>query len=304
MRAFLMYRDRDFDPEQEPPPNEEALTQDLGLATLFGAMAEGDEFLLTVARTAALSSLTDPEEIVYRQRVLSDCLAQPSIVREIYEIAVGAMETERKIYFGSYMFKDSPDTILSRAVQVLELFVGVLRQLRTIAEEHQGKFRSEGFARFFAMLVEELDDEYLGTIGEHLAELGFPRGVLVSAELGQANRGVRHVLRRPPAPRWIERITRRGGSAYTFTIAGRDDSGFKALANLRGKGINLAANALAQSTDHILSFFSALRAELAFYLSCLNLHARLLEMGQPACLPVPVAGGRPPLVARGLYDVG
>ena len=35
MKAFLMYRDRDFDLQQEFPPHEEALTQDLELDTLL-----------------------------------------------------------------------------------------------------------------------------------------------------------------------------------------------------------------------------------------------------------------------------
>jgi len=39
------------------------------------------------------------------------------------------------------------------------------------------------------------------------------------------------------------------------------------LSELRGRGINLAASALAQSTDHILSFFNMLRAELGFYVA-------------------------------------
>ncbi len=32
--------------------------------------------------------------------------------------------------------------------------------LRAIADEHATNFRSEGFARFFAMLARELDDDY------------------------------------------------------------------------------------------------------------------------------------------------
>jgi hypothetical protein len=55
------------------------------------------------------------------------------------------------------------------------------------------------------------------------------------------------------------------------------------LAEPRGMGINLAASALAQSTDHILSFFGMLRAELGFYVSCLNLHEHLIERGEPTC---------------------
>jgi hypothetical protein len=43
MKAFLMYRDRDFDPQQKLPPNEQELTQDLEINTLFNAMALGGQ---------------------------------------------------------------------------------------------------------------------------------------------------------------------------------------------------------------------------------------------------------------------
>jgi DNA mismatch repair ATPase MutS len=46
-----------------------------------------------------------------------------------------------------------------------------------------------------------------------------------------------------------------------------------------------------------------LRAELAFYLGCLNLHERLAAKGEPVCLPEPLPAWRPVLSAQGLYDV-
>ncbi len=55
MKAFLMYKDQDFDLKRELPANEQALTQDLALNTLFDAMAHGDEFLLEVAEKVVLS---------------------------------------------------------------------------------------------------------------------------------------------------------------------------------------------------------------------------------------------------------
>ena len=54
-------------------------------------------------------------------------------------------------------------------------------------------------------------------------------------------------------------------------------------------GGNGAANALAQSTDYIKAFFQMLRAELGFYLGCLNLRDRLLAAGQQVCIPEPAA---------------
>ena len=305
MKVFLMHRDRDVDPERKLPPNHEALTQDLELDTLLGAMSDGDQFLFDVLKSVILTSLTDPDAIVYRQRALADCLEQPSIVRRMYAIAVEALQSERKVY--SSLFRDSPDTILNRSVKVLELLVDSLKQLRRLADDHASEFRSEAFARFFAMLADELDDEYLTTIDEHLEELGLRRGVLMSAELGKGNKGIRHVLHRPPEQGWLERvtdrITDRGHPGYSFQIADRDENGFRALTRLQRQGLNLVASALAQSTDHVLSFFTTLRAELAFYVGCLNLHERLVEKGEPTCFPDPRPARRPMLSARGLYDV-
>ena len=49
MKAFLMYKDHDFDLQRKFPPNEQALTQDLELNMLFNAMALDDEILFEVA---------------------------------------------------------------------------------------------------------------------------------------------------------------------------------------------------------------------------------------------------------------
>lgn len=302
MKAFLMHREQDFDLQRALPPNAEALAQDLELNTLFAAMARDDKFLFDIAAKAILSSLKDPGAIVYRQHVLADCLAHSSVVREISAIAVEAIQGEKRGFWG-LLSSSSPSMILSRSIEVLQFFVGMLKRLRRIADEHADSFRSEGFVRFFAMLAEELGDEYFQTIEGHLRELKFRRGVLISAELGKGNKGTRYILRRPPPEQsWMERLGFGERSGYSFQIAERDEAGFTALSELRGRGINLVANALAQSTDHILSFFGVVRAELAFYIGCLNLYGKITEKGEPMCFPVPLAPATRALSAQRLYD--
>jgi DNA mismatch repair ATPase MutS len=293
-----MHRDRDLDLQAGLPPNEQALTQDLELNTLLDAMAAGDKFLSEVAKRAILSSLTDPEAIVYRQRVLADCLARPAVVREIYQLAVEAIVGEKRNFFS--LLRASPDSVLRRSVQVLEFFAALLKRLRSIADEHAGHFRSDGFTRFFAMLSKELGDDYFQIVEEHLKELRFRRGALISARLGKGNKGAGYVLRRPRRQSWTQRIGNRSG--YSFQIPERDDNGFRALSDLNNMGINLVANATGQSADHILSFFQMLRAELAFYVGCLNLHERLTAKGEPACFPIALPAGDPALSTQGLYD--
>jgi DNA mismatch repair ATPase MutS len=46
-----------------------------------------------------------------------------------------------------------------------------------------------------------------------------------------------------------------------------------------------------------------LRTELAFYLGCVNLYNRLVEMNEPTCFPVPAPKGEYRLSSENLYDV-
>lgn len=305
MKAFLMYEDRNFQLDQKLPWNEKALTQDLELNTLFRAMARDDELVFRVAKAAVLSGVSnDPDTIIYRQQVLRDCLKNPSIVMDMYRIATEAIEREKKI-FGFGVFANYPATHLHRSVEVLRMFAGMLKKLRNVADEHADKFESQGFGALFRMLKKELDDEYLAEIAEHLRELEFRDGVLISAELGEGNRGTNYVLRKPNEKRrgWLARILSKKPAAYTFRLAERDESGARALSELRDRGIVLVAKVAAQSADHVLDFFEMLRTELAFYVGCLNLHERLVQKGEPTCFPSPAAAGESKLSFKGLYDV-
>jgi DNA mismatch repair ATPase MutS len=325
MKAFLMFRDKDFDPEQllarrdyaarsrdsrdqrldlqqMLPWNEEALRGDLGLDIILNAMALGDRYLFDTAKVAILSSITDIDTILYRQRVLSDCLQNAQIVRDIYQLAIEAIQGERKGLWGFFQY---PGSILRRAVEVMLMFVSILKKLRAAADHYANRFESDGFARLFVMLKEELSDEYFSEIEMHLRRLRFRHGVLISAQLNEGNSGRNYVLRKPheETASWLTRVFAEKAPAYTFRLHPRDEAGARALSELNDRGVNLVANALAQSTDHILSFFQMLRTELAFYIGCLNLHERLTQTREMTCFPTLTPAGSRKLSFSGLYDI-
>jgi DNA mismatch repair ATPase MutS len=185
--------------------------------------------------------------------------------------------------------------------------VDVFHRLRDIADAGAASFRSDGFTRFFAMIATELNDDYFAEMEAHLSELTFRRGALISAGLGKGLKGTGYVLRRHPEQAWRDRIPGMSRSGYSFVIPERDETGMRTLSDLTSRGVNGTANALAQSADHIKDFFQMLRAELGFYLSCLNLRDQLIAKGEPVCFPDPadlVTGGaeQARLSARGLYD--
>jgi hypothetical protein len=303
MKVFLMYRDQDFDAARELPPTADALTQDLEMNTLLRAMAAEDQFLYTIVEKALLSSLHNPNAIRYRQEILRDCLENEDVIRKLYQLTIETGQQQKRGWLG--IFSSYPSGILNSAVQMLDLFVTQLRQLRALADEHASRFQSEGLKRFFAMLAQELDDDYFALLDAHLKTLRFRNGVLLSACLGQGNEGTNILLHRPRGDRWLwlRQLLAGATTSSGFSVHPRDEHGARALSDLRDRGLNLVANAAAQSADHIKSFFQTLRIELAFYVGCLNLREQLVRLGGPIAFPVPAACGERKHTFTGLYDV-
>jgi hypothetical protein len=309
MKANLLYRDKDADLEAKPSAGVADLTQDLALETVFAAMSADDRYLLDIVQRVVPVGLQDPEAIRYRQRILADCIGQPQIVRHMYAVALSAIESERRLWGFSLRY---PEGLLHHSVQALEIFRDHLRELRGIADAHSEAFQSEGFRGLFQMLARELDDAYLASITEHLRRLQFRHGLLMSARLGKGNKGTQFQVRKPfnvtPSLRervegWVHQLMGGDGSTFVYELDDRDEAGFQALQALRDRGIAPVASALGASTAHILSFFKMLRAELAFYIGCLNLHERLRAKGEAVCFPDPVPPAECLIQARALYDL-
>jgi MutS domain V len=300
MKVRLMHADREFQPACSPSAPADQVAADLGLGELVDAMAEGDAYLRGIAEHSLFEGLREPEEIRYRQRVVADCIEHPQVIRAMYALAVAGVDTRRDARF--FWFRESPGSLLQKSVGMLSMLTGGLRDLRVLADQHGSAFRSEGFTQLLGMLQDQLTDDYLSELGDHLRDLRLRGGVRVSASLGRGNRGTGYVLRTPLDSGLLRRFIPVRPGGHSFAISDRDEAGMETLAQLRDRGVALAANALAQSTDHVLGFFAQLRAELAFYVGCLNLLDRLGTLGLATCFPRPLAAVQDGPAVRGLCD--
>ncbi|MBN2256277.1 MAG: hypothetical protein JW704_00350 [Anaerolineaceae bacterium] len=302
MKVFLLYKDQDFDLAQALPINEKDLTQDLEIDTLVKTMAKDDDFIYDVANKVLLVGLKKLHDVRYRQDVIRDCLKNPAIVREIYKIPLAAIHNKRRHWLG--IFTWSTSGVMSSANTLMQMFVGLLKSLRKIADAHSDEFESEGFKTFFSMIKRELSDDYFAIVETHLQNLNFRDGVLLSAKLQKGNEGGEYTLRLPNEKNKnvFKELIRKRTTVYSFYLSNRDDAGARTLSDIKDRGINLAANALAQATDHIDSFLNVLRVELAFYIGCINLYEQFNQMGCPITFPVPESTKRHIHSFHGLYD--
>ena len=195
MKAHLLYSDRDFDFTTELAPLSADVMQDLELTTVLGAMAAGDRFLFDISTRVLLTSLTDPDAMRYRQQILADCIAEPEIIRQMYGIAVGALQDKRGLW--GFWGSQSPSSILFGAISQLEVLIVRLRELRQVADDQAGKFSSAGLVTLFRSLQAELDDEYFETLSRHLKRLRFKNGEVMSARAqpGQQRNQLRAAIR-------------------------------------------------------------------------------------------------------------
>jgi len=335
MKARLLFRDRDFDwkwameaaiaqavasrgqrhqrsegfdPGAGLPWNAEALTADLGLETLFQAMAGKDDHVYATVRKVILAATRGAVDGVrYRQDILKDFLSNRRVLAELYAMTVELIEKSRGHFLGS--LTRYPDSVLRDAIERMTIYLEFLKRLRSIADREADKFQSAGCSAFFAMIKRDIDDPYLALIKEHLQDLTFRRGELMSAKLGRADKGEGYILHRTPVRKWSLRtlwdnVFGEKGPVYRFELQPRDEAGARALGELRNRGISVAANALGQSADHVRDFFAALRIELAFYVGCVNLAETLEKRDEPICFPVPREADDESLSLADLYDVG
>lgn len=286
MKAHLLFPDRDFDWSSDPPTHSETLQHDLELPILIRSMSGGDQFVQDMSSRVLLCSVTEPEAIRHRQQVLDDFLRHPEVLTDLYGTVTAALSDGRSLWGYSWSYR-SPSPVLSGARQYLEMYLTHLRGLRTLADRYTRVVRSAGLTALFAEVQDQLDDDYFASVEGHLRRLRFDGGILISARLGKDNSGVEYVLRAPERekPRLKERLGLAPRTAFSFTLPPRDHAGAQALDDLRNRGLNQVANAVAQSADHIKDYFDSLRRELAFYVGCTRLARRLEELGVPTCFP-------------------
>ncbi len=301
MKPHLLFPDRDFNRQGELPDGAEDLSQDLGLETIWSAMSGGDRFIWDAARRVTLESLKTTEDVGYRQEVARDFLAQPEDLERLYQVAVDAVESERRIWGLSGRH---PAGALHHGVEVLSVLMPAARRLRNLSDGMRANWRSRGLTEFAGSLGRELDDEYLDRADSLLNALRLESGALLGSSLGSGGGGSGYLLLRPSERRMPlgERLGVRERSQHSFTVDPRDETGLKALGNLIDRGLVAVAGSVAEAADHVLAFFRSLRFELGFYLGCLNLHRALAAQELPVCWPRLAPVDEPRWSALGLYD--
>ncbi|WP_412066472.1 MutS-related protein [Rhizobium sp. SYY.PMSO] len=288
MKTFLMHPDQGFAAKVPSKDKPIEFAQDIELEVLLAAAAKDDAYVHDIMAAACLEAWTnDVPTILYRQDIMKDCIANAATVRRFYQLAIEPLNREHSWSFSLY--GRDPSSMVGSGVRTLQSCLDILGRLRDICSASAHRFTSRGFRQLFATLERDLDNDYLAAARADLDNLTFKSGLLLSAHVGGGGKAVETMLRKPQKRdlSWVRRAFTPGAQSYTLQLQPRDDAGAQAFGELQGRGLGLISDAVYQSARHVLSFIGAFRAELAFYIGCLNLWEHLEEIGESVAFPVP-----------------
>lgn len=279
MKVRLLFADRPFDAAAPAVFGAQDYAKDLELEPILWTMSGQDPIILQSAQAVLANPLTSQDAVLYRQRVLSDCLKNPDAVRRLYEISCKALEGRQK---GDWW--DSSDFapgVFASAVELLTGFLAHLRALREIAQKNRSAFCSEGFTSLFDEILSEVDSAFLKEAARLLEDLQFKGGIVVGMRLGEDSRTENYtLLRQDPQKSWLK-----WKLAASYTPNEWDYNAIRDLNNRRDRAMTASVRVLVGAATHITDFFAALQGELAFYVGALSLKEALDRKGVPVCLP-------------------
>lgn len=188
MNAYLLYPDREWS-NAGHYYDEKAIVQDLGLNTLFRAAAQevekdGEEivrisepapFLENTMRKVMMAPLGTEEEILYRQDILRDCLAQEEFICGLYEFSAEVLTDWDKLgrkAGGKLGTRNSPRALITE-IHVLQLFAKSLSRLKAFLGEYREKLYSKGLRFLYERLCREYSDDLEADLNRILEGIAF-----------------------------------------------------------------------------------------------------------------------------------
>lgn len=188
MVVGLLYQDADRD-NPEPYFDRDSIIGDLGLEILFDMsskdiiwsggqikkLTESDPFLKKTMAKVMMVPLQTKEEILYRQAILKDCIANPEFVQEMYSFVQGLLDQWNSLGRGVLSKKsglNSPEELVNQ-IHVNSLFLDGLGTLKRMLAGKQDKLESEGFQSLTKRFLEEFSDDYENDLRKIMEDIRF-----------------------------------------------------------------------------------------------------------------------------------
>lgn len=325
--AYLLYNDREFG-KVDTGKDSSGMINDLGLKILFenaaisqeardrknARGAEVDEDIRRAMQRVMMTPLETAEQILYRQSVLKDILANPEFAEKFYDINKDMMERWRKL--GKNEREKGGNTNTARTLlyemRLINLFLDALTALKKLCLSYSKDFHSDGLQRFCEMMFENYSDEWEEKVRLIMEDLRFftndetvdvkhyynkttrPSIVMECApgsglkleqmKLEQISTKLVNIGRHTASKTMLDRVKVRLSKEPMTIIT--DEQTLDNLEQLKIAIVSRVFDYMQGFSKNCKKFFEILLVQSAFYIGCSNLYERCQQIGLPICYPV------------------
>lgn len=311
MDSFLLYRDSSTEGKKSYYSQRDMI-KDLNLDILFRTMAREDTLIAEKARKMIMLPLTTPEEILYRQDILTDLYTHSDVLDALYECA-GRQQKALRIY------KEETEKNRTRTIRKTSEILETLKYLnqgqedlifiRDLLKENEERLHAEGLQGLLLRLQEEPLDE----IREKLQEMDF---FVSGGEIGytfQFGGGMKidSAVINYCVNKQRPKKKRQGGLQKLYFKYVKKDT----IPINNNETLQHDVDHLKEFTvQHLLKmfrpylyqmkmFFDHFTEEIAFYMGIVNFMKRMNELSIPLVMPEPKPIGTKDTSFNNLYEL-
>ena len=187
MNVYLLYKDREWAGIKKYY-DAKSIVQDLGLKTLYtnagkdvvfenGSVKnikDQDAFIYDTMSKVMVAPLVTKDEIVFRQEIIKDCLANEDFIKQLYAESGRIMSEWDKLGRKSgYTGRQDLAAWAEKQIHLTELFAGGLKEIKALLKKYHTFFESEGLKALAVRICIEFDDEYEKNIEKLISDVSF-----------------------------------------------------------------------------------------------------------------------------------
>lgn len=312
MDSCLLYRDSSVEGRKSYYAQYDII-KDINLDILFRTMGRADAFITEKSRKIMMIPLVEPEEILYRQRVIEDFYAGQELLDSLYACAVRQHKALR-------IYKEETEKNRQKSTKKTSEILETLKYLgqgqeellfiRSLLAENREKLHSEGLQALLA----RMEAEPLDKISEKLQELDF---FVAGGEIGytfQFGGGLKignAVVNYCQSIKQPKKKARQGGlQKFYYNFVKRNAIPINSnealqqdVSRLKEFTMQQVLRIFSGYLGRMMKFFEHFSEEIAFYRGVINFMSRMHELSIPLTMPQPQPAGTKDTGFKDLYEL-
>ncbi|MBR7020820.1 MAG: hypothetical protein IKI15_07170 [Lachnospiraceae bacterium] len=312
MKAYLLNR-RGYVEDEDIAPFKDDLINDLLLEPVLQSMAKNDNFIYQQCKRILLSPLTDRENILHRQSALRDAIRNKKTILSLYA-TVAEVVTDISNFRSTNKKKGNPLPAVRviQSIEQLDLLAKGLERLKAEIVNTYGHFTGIIFRDFYDDFLKEFNTDFVQLVHEKTALLkAISNGgeIQISGCIGRGLKAdgflVNSLSEYQPKRKLdiMESLFSTKVRKNEIRVSYDDLQLYQDCHELEVAGQLHVASCFEGFARELMKLFDSLRAQLAFFQGCCNLHSNMTNMVYPVCFPEVVKGTHS-IAAENIYDLG